>query len=73
MTPMFWKKNKASQIKRLAKAVGIELNIKDKKIEIPNEKEQIKIVLSFLAEEVYTGPFSKDTYLTNSKRRIKNK
>lgn len=61
----------ASEIKKRAKAVGVEIDVKDKKVIIPNEKEKVKIILGFLDEEAYKGPFSQNTYLANSKRQVK--
>ena len=63
--------NTATKIKKLAKSAGIEIAVEDKKIVLPNDKEELKIVLGFLDEEAYKGPFSNNTYLANSKRRIK--
>lgn len=63
--------NSAAQIKKLAKSAGIDITIENKKIVIPSDKDQLKIVLGFLDEEVYKGPFSKATLLANSKRRVK--
>lgn len=60
----------AAQIKRLGKAAGIEIKTENRKIVFPEETEQMKILLSFLDEEAYQGPFSKDTILSTSKRRI---
>ena len=40
----------ASEIKKRAKSVGVEIDIKDKKVVIPNDKEKIKIILGFLDE-----------------------
>lgn len=60
----------AAQIKKLGKAAGIEIKTENKKIVFPEETEQMKILLSFLDEEAYQGPFSKDTILSTSKRRI---
>lgn len=31
---------------------------------------QIKVILGFLDEEAYKGPFSQNTFLANSKRRV---
>ncbi len=62
--------NSATQIKRLAKSAGIDIVVENKKIVMPNDKEQLKIVLGFLDEEVYKGPFSKATLRANSKRRV---
>ena len=58
----------ASQIRTLASKVDI--NIENRKIKLPNDKESVKIILGFLDEEAYKGPFSKNTYLANSKRAI---
>ena len=46
------------------------IDVKDKKIVIPNDKEKIKIILGFLDEEAYKGPFSQKTFLANSKRQV---
>lgn len=61
----------ASKIKSLAKSVGIDITVENKKVVIPNDKEEIKVILGFLDEEAYKGPFSQNTYLANSKRQIK--
>ena len=61
---------KASEIEKLAKDSGITIEIKSEKIVIPNDKEQIKVILGFLDEEAYKGPFSQNTFLANSKRKI---
>lgn len=60
----------AKKIKGLAKATGIEITVENQKIVIPNDKEKVKIILGFLDEEAYKGPFSQNTYLANSKRRV---
>ena len=61
----------AAKIKSLAKAVGIDIPVENKKVVIPNDKDRVKIILGFLDEEAYKGPFSQNTYLANSKRQIK--
>jgi len=66
------KKYQAIDIKRLAQEAGIAITVKNKKIVIPNDKEQIKVILGFLDEEAYRGPFSQSTYLANSKRKVPN-
>lgn len=66
------KNNSATKIQKSAKSVGIKIDIEDEKIVIPDDKEQMKIVLGFLDEEVYKGPFSRATLLANSKRPVKN-
>lgn len=60
----------AIDIKRLAAKAGIDITVKNKQIVIPNNKEQIKVILGFLDEEAYKGPFSQITYLANSKRKV---
>ena len=60
----------AKEIKSRAKLVGVDIDVKDKKIVIPNDKEKIKIILGFLDEEAYKGPFSQKTFLANSKRQV---
>lgn len=60
----------AAKIKSLAKTVGIDVSVENKKIVIPNDKDKIKIILGFLDEEAYKGPFSQNTYLANSKRQV---
>ena len=37
---------------------------------VKNDKEKIKIILGFLDEEAYKGPFSQKTFLANSKRQV---
>ena len=60
----------ASEIKVLAADSGIDIDTQDETIVIPNDKEKVKIILGFLDEEAYKGPFSQKTYLANSKRPI---
>lgn len=60
----------AAKIKGLAKTVGIDVLVENKKIVIPNDKEKVKVILGFLDEEAYKGPFSQNTYLANSKRQV---
>lgn len=66
------KKYKASDIKKLAEEEGITIKVKNKKIVIPDNKEQTRIILGFLDEEAYRGPFSHSIYMANSKRKINN-
>lgn len=60
----------ANEIKDLAEESGITVNIRDERVVIPDDKEQVKIILGFLDEEAYKGPFSKNTYLANSKKKV---
>ena len=67
------KKYQAIDIKRLAQKAGISITVKNKQIVIPNDKEQIKVMLGFLDEEAYRGPFSQITYVANSKSKVPNR
>ena len=60
----------ATKIKLLAKKVGIDITVENDKIVIPTSKDSLKIILGFLDEEAYLGPFSQNTFLANSKRKI---
>jgi len=60
----------ATEIKSRAEVVGVDIDMREGKIVIPNDKEKVKVILSFLDEEAYKGPFSQNTYLANSKRQI---
>lgn len=59
-----------NKIKSLAEAVGVRIDILDRKIIIPADKKTVKVILGFFDEEAYLGPFSRKTYLANSKRQI---
>lgn len=48
----------ASEIKMLAAESGIDIDIKEEAIVIPNDKEKVKVILGFLDEAAYKGPFS---------------
>ena len=60
----------AAKIKSLAKAAGVDIVVENKKVVIPSDKEILKVILGFLDEEAYKGPFSHTTYLANSKRKV---
>jgi hypothetical protein len=60
----------AEKIKTLAKWEGIDITVENERIALPTDKETLKAVLGFLAEEAYRGPFSRNTYIANSKRKI---
>lgn len=63
----------AEQIKALALQSDIDLTVSDGKIVIPNDKDKIKIIFSFLDEEAYKGPFSGNVLIANSKRTVEHK
>lgn len=62
--------NSAEDIKKVADKTGINLEISGDQIVVPEDKDSVKILLGFLDEEAYRGPFSNTTYLAGSKRKI---
>ncbi|MDR2598665.1 MAG: DUF4868 domain-containing protein [Oscillospiraceae bacterium] len=65
------KNNNAIKIKKVAQSCGFDVLVENKKLVMPTEKKRLKEVLGFLDDEVYKGAFSEETYITNSKRRVK--
>lgn len=61
----------AKNLQDIARDTGIELNINNDKIVFPQSKRDIRLVLGFLDEEAYKGPFTKSTFLAGSKRPVK--
>ena len=61
----------APQIKSLAANIGVDIAVKNDKIVVPSDKEEALIVVGFLDEEAYRGPFSQNLLLANSKRVVK--
>ena len=59
-----------SDITKRARETGVSITTKKSRIVLPNDKQQIKVILGFLDEEAYKGPFSQNTYLANSKRKV---
>ena len=60
----------ASEIAGRAAEVGVSISIRRNKIVLPNDKRQAKVILGFLDEAAYKGPFFQNTYLANSKRQV---
>ena len=60
----------ANEIARRANETGISINTKGNKIIMPDNKKQLKIILGFLDEEAYKGPFSQETFIANSKYKL---
>lgn len=59
------------EIKKIAEEHDVDLNIiEDEKILVPEDKRELKELLRFLDEDIYKGPFSNNTYVTNSKRKM---
>lgn len=63
-------KYSAKEIAQRASDVGVTISTKKNRIVLPCDKKQMKVVLGFLDEEAYRGPFSQTTYLANSKRKL---
>jgi len=63
----------AAQICEKAASYGLTFEKKkvgkQEKIVLPKDKREMKDALRFLDEEIYKGPLSETTYLTNSKRK----
>ncbi|WP_274363753.1 Kiwa anti-phage protein KwaB-like domain-containing protein [Paenibacillus thermotolerans] len=61
------------QICEKAAEYGVEIGFTadggTERLLIPQDKKKMKDTLRFLDEEIYKGPFSDTTYLTNSKKR----
>lgn len=60
----------ARDIQKIGKQTGIDIEIRDKKVVIPSDKNRMKKILGFLDEDVYKGSFSNAIYITNSKRSV---
>ena len=56
-----------SDIQSAGKDLGIEVSIEDNKIVLPDEKQELRKLLAFLAEDTYKGIFTQNIYNTNSK------
>lgn len=61
-----------AQIKAKAKKILNQdiINIVNKKIQLPSNRKQMKIILQFLDKEIYQDVFTGETYQTNSKRKL---
>ena len=58
----------ASEIKNKAKKSGVQIRVSGGKIVLPTDRAERRVVLAFLDEEVYKGPFSEQVFQTNSKK-----
>ncbi len=61
----------ATQIHDFALNSGIDISIENDKVAIPSDKENALLVVGFLDEEAYRGPFSNNLLLANSKKVIR--
>ena len=60
----------ADEISDKASMIGINIEIKDGKLVIPEDKVNRKSVISFLVDEEYKSSFSDDVFRTNSKTKV---
>lgn len=67
------KKHSVEDIAKEARTHGINLEVKQvsgmSKLVVPKDKKRLKTLLSFLDEDIYTGPLTDNKYITNSKRQ----
>jgi len=67
-----FEKYTVSQIEQIAKESKTDcITVCEGRIVIPDNKEGIKLILSFLVEGAYNGPFTNSTYIANSKRSVR--
>lgn len=64
--------NDTEKIYKNARVVNMDIEFTEdgKQIIMPVEYKKLRKVMSFLAEEIYSGQFTNYTYLTNSTRKI---
>jgi hypothetical protein len=53
-----------------ANLMGLMLNAVDGKLQMPQDKKNMKLVLRFLDDGIYKAPLTDRTYMTNSKRQL---
>jgi Domain of unknown function (DUF4868) len=59
-----------AEIVAKANLMGLVLNAADGKIQMPQDKKTMKLVLRFLDDGIYKAPLTDRTYMTNSKRQL---
>lgn len=64
--------NDVNKIRTNATKVNVEIAFTEdgSKVRIPEDKKELKTVMAFLAEELYPGLFTNNTYLSNSTRKV---
>ena len=60
--------NTADQLRAKAQAVNFDLPIDDGRVVLPNDKKELRKVLTFLDHGVYLSPVDQTRYITNSRR-----
>lgn len=64
-----FKHHSPQKIQQTAKTLGIPIEVRNKKLVLPTDKKERRLVLAFLDEAVFKGVFSQVLYQTNSKRK----
>lgn len=59
-----------AHIEQAATALGMDLTVKDDRIELPATKREMKKVIQFLDDGIYRSGLTDTLYYTNSKRRL---
>lgn len=64
--------NDVEMIRTNAAKVNVDIAFAEdgSKVKIPEDKKELKNVMAFLAEELYPGLFTNNTYLSNSTRKV---
>lgn len=64
--------NDVGKIRTNASKVNVDIAFTEdgSKVRIPENKNELKKVMAFLAEELYPGLFTNNTYLSNSTRKV---
>lgn len=64
-------RNSPYDIKKIAEDHNVDLKLNnDNQILVPDEKQDLKDLLKFLDEDIFKGPLTNNTYMTNSKRKL---
>jgi hypothetical protein len=58
----------ATEIQKRAKTIGLTINVKRGKVQMPADRVDIKRLLRFLHDDIYEAPLSRNRYVTNSKK-----
>jgi len=58
----------AAEIQKRARSVGISIDVKSGKVQMPTMRAEIKRLLQFLHDDVYEAPLSRTRYVSNSKK-----
>ena len=61
----------AKEIQKRAIESNLNFIVEDEKVVVPDDKKQLKIMLGFLDEGIFKGIFTEETFITNSKRKLK--